>query len=336
MPRQKVERPVLPNTKESFAMSLPFARTALATALLGASVTALAQDPLVLGDTVVSAAGYEQKVTEAPASISVISNAELREKQYANLAEALGDVEGVDIGQGTGKTGGLNISIRGMPSDYTLILIDGRRQKAAGNVTPNGFNETGTSFMPPMSAIERIEVIRGPMSTLYGSDAMGGVINIITKKVNTQWSGSISADYTLQEHSQYGDTGGTSFYASGPLVDDLLGLSVRGSFWDRQESKLKFSDGTSVSSRGMSPVSGQKFNLGARLDFTPTDNHDFALDFEKGRQRYDNDNCQLGTLDGKVGGDAVNGCTLDDPEVATGYKDELKFERTQYAFNHTG
>ncbi|HLV18408.1 MAG TPA: TonB-dependent receptor plug domain-containing protein, partial [Pseudomonas sp.] len=139
-------------------MSLPFARTALATALLGASVTALAQDPLVLGDTVVSAAGYEQKVTEAPASISVISNAELREKQYANLAEALGDVEGVDIGQGTGKTGGLNISIRGMPSDYTLILIDGRRQKAAGNVTPNGFNETGTSFMPPMSAIERIEV----------------------------------------------------------------------------------------------------------------------------------------------------------------------------------
>src|SRR5690554_5902716 len=206
MPRQKVERPVLPNTKESFAMSLPFARTALATALLGASVTALAQDPLVLGDTVVSAAGYEQKVTEAPASISVISREELQQKRYSNLAQALGDVEGIDIGQGTGKTGGLNISLRGMPSQYTLILIDGRRQNPAGNVTPNGFNETSTSFMPPMSAIERIEVIRGPMSTLYGSDAMGGVINIITKKVNTQWSGSISADYTLQEHSQYGDT----------------------------------------------------------------------------------------------------------------------------------
>src|SRR5690606_21411825 len=156
-----------------FAMALPFVRTPLATALLCASVTALAQAALVLGPTVVSAAGYEQEGTEAPASISVISREELQQKRYSNLAQALGDVEGIDIGQGTGKTGGLNISLRGMPSQYTLILIDGRRQNAAGNVTPNGFGETSTSFMPPLSAIERIEVIRGPMSTLYGSDAMG-------------------------------------------------------------------------------------------------------------------------------------------------------------------
>lgn len=317
--------------RHTFSLSL------LSASVLFASQNVFAgESPANLGATVVSAAGYEQKLTEASASISVLSNEDLQKKRYSNLAQALGDVEGIDISQGTGKTGGLNISIRGMPSEYTLILIDGRRQNPAGNVTPNGFNETSTSFMPPMSAIERIEVIRGPMSTLYGSDAMGGVINIITKKVNTQWSGSISADYTLQEHSQYGDTGGTSFYASGPLIDNLLGLSVRGSFWDRQESKLKYSDGTRVSSRGMSPVSGQKFNIGGRLDFTPSDNHDIALDFEKGRQRYDNDNCQLGTLDGKVGGDAVDGCTQDDPEIATGYKDELKFERTQYAFSHTG
>lgn len=318
-------------------MRRSFTPSLLTLSILSATTGALANEsPANLGATVVSAAGYEQKLTEASASISVISNEDLQKKRYSNLAQALGDVEGIDIGQGTGKTGGLNISFRGMPSEYTLILIDGRRQNPAGNVTPNGFNETSTSFMPPMSAIERIEVIRGPMSTLYGSDAMGGVINIITKKVNTQWSGSISADYTLQEHSQYGDTGGTSFYASGPLVDNLLGLSVRGSFWDRQESKLKYSDGTRVSSRGMSPVSGQKFNIGGRLDFTPTDNHDFALDFEKGRQRYDNDNCQLGTLDGKKGGDAVNGCTIDEPTQALGYKDELRFERTQFALSHTG
>jgi outer membrane receptor for ferrienterochelin and colicins len=165
-------------------MSIPFARTALSCAMIGCSWTALAQNaPVTLNDTVVSAAGFEQKITEAPASISVISREDLQQKRYNNLAQALGDVEGIDIGQGTGKTGGLNISIRGMPSQYTLILIDGRRQNAAGNVTPNGFNETSTSFMPPLSAIERIEVIRGPMSTLYGSDAMGGVINIITRKV---------------------------------------------------------------------------------------------------------------------------------------------------------
>ena len=312
-------------------MRRSFTPSLLTLSILSATTGALANEsPANLGATVVSAAGYEQKLTEASASISVISNEDLQKKRYSNLAQALGDVEGIDIGQGTGKTGGLNISFRGMPSEYTLILIDGRRQNPAGNVTPNGFNETSTSCMPPMSAIERIEVIRGPMSTLYGSDAMGGVINIITKKVSSQWGGSISADYTLQEHSQYGDTGGTSFYTSGPLIDNLLGLSVRGSFWDRQESNLKFSDGTEVSKRGLSPVSGQKFNIGGRLDFTPTDNHDFALDFEKGRQRYNNDECQLGTLDG------LNRTCTAASTTANGYADELRFERTQYALSHTG
>ena len=283
-----------------------------------------------------SASGFEQKITDAPASISVVSNADLQKKRYSNLAQALDDVEGVDIKQGTGKTGGLNISMRGMPSDYTLILIDGRRQNSAGNVTPNGFNETSTSFMPPMSAIERIEVIRGPMSTLYGSDAMGGVINIITKKVATEWTGSVTADYTYQEERDFGDTGGTSFYSSGPLVDGLLGLNVRGSFFDRQESDLTYGSGINVSKRGPSPVEGQNFNLGARLNFTPHDDHEFALDFEKGRQKYNNDKCQLGTLDGKKGGDAADGCDINDLTKSNGYSDTQKFERIQYVLTHTG
>lgn len=84
--------------------------------------------------------------------------------------------------------------MRGMPSDYTLVLIDGRRQINVGNVTPNGFDETSNSFMPPVAAIERIEVIRGPMSTLYGSDAMGGVVNIITRKPAKKWMGALTLE----------------------------------------------------------------------------------------------------------------------------------------------
>ena len=155
----------------------PFRRRSLlasAVALVASTPSLQADEVVTLDNLVVTASGFEQKLTNAPASISVISQQDLQQKRYNSLAHALGDVEGIDIGQGTGKTGGLNISIRGMPSEYTLILIDGRRQNAAGNVTPNGFNETSTSFIPPLSAIERIEVIRGPMSTLYGSDAMGG------------------------------------------------------------------------------------------------------------------------------------------------------------------
>ncbi len=318
-------------------MSLP-SRSILASAiaLACASQTALAaQTPAQLDNLVVSAAGFEQKITDAPASISVISGKELQQKRYANLAQALEDVEGVDVRQGTGKTGGLNISLRGLPSEYTLILIDGRRQNTAGNVTPNGFNETSTSFMPPMSAIERIEVIRGPMSTLYGSDAMGGVINIITRKVASEWSGSISTDRTIQENRDYGEASKSSLYASGPLIDGLLGLAVRGSLYERGESDLSFDNDSTVSKRGAAPVEGRNHTIGARLNLTPHENHDFYLDAELGRQVYNNDDCQLGNLDGKTSGSATAGCTTDAPTVANGYKDELRFERDQFVLGHT-
>lgn len=136
----------------------------------------------VLDSVVVTASGFEQVVREAPASISIITREDLETKPWHGLAEALADIEGVDVGNAVDKTGAPSIAIRGMPADYTLILIDGRRQNAAGNVTPNNFGGTANNFIPPLSAIERIEVIRGPMSTLYGSDAMGGVVNIITRR----------------------------------------------------------------------------------------------------------------------------------------------------------
>lgn len=320
-------------------MYVPFTRSALATALVGCglSLSVFAETtPVNLDAMVVSASGFEQKITDAPASISVISQEDLQQKRYNNLAQALGDVEGIDIGQGTGKTGGLNISIRGMESKYTLILIDGRRQNAAGNVTPNGFGETSTSFMPPLSAIERIEVIRGPMSTLYGSDAMGGVINIITKKVASEWSGSITQDYTYQEDRDYGDTRSTSVYASGPLVDGLLGLQLRGSLFDREESTLEIAPDVPMSRRGGSAVEGGNHNIGGRLTLTPNENHDIALDLERGRQYYENDDCQLGTLDGWDLGPADTGCATPLPTKANGYSDKLRFERDQYALTHTG
>lgn len=137
-----------------------------------------------LGDiTVTSASGFEQKLVTAPASISVISQEDLQKKPYTNLLDAVKDIEGVDIGESTDKSGQGTISIRGMGSDYTLVLIDGRKQNNNGDIYPNNFGGLQFANIPPISMIERIEVVRGPMSTLYGADAMGGVINIITKKL---------------------------------------------------------------------------------------------------------------------------------------------------------
>lgn len=127
-----------------------FTRLTLTSAIALAAISSAAygQETAQLNNMVVTAAGYEQSVDSAPASISVISREELELKQFSNIAEAIADVPGVDVRSGTGKTGGLNISIRGMPSEYTLILIDGRRQNTSGSVTPNGFGETSTGFMP--------------------------------------------------------------------------------------------------------------------------------------------------------------------------------------------
>ncbi|MGM0543346.1 MAG: TonB-dependent receptor domain-containing protein [Pseudomonadota bacterium] len=313
-----------------------YTRTVLsgAVALAMSSTAAVAQQNDQLDNIVVSASGFEQAMVDAPASISVVSREELERKRVSSIADALRDVEGVDVGGQVGKTGGRNIRMRGMPSDYTLILIDGRRQNAAGSVTPNGFGETSTSFFPPVASIERIEVIRGPMSTLYGSDAMGGVINIITRKVDREWTGSIGVENTFNEDRDFGDRREINLYTSGPLVDDTLGVQLRGRFQERDASHLQYSDQNGdpieVSQRGPSPVEGDTYNLGGKLTWTPTTDHDLWLDGEVNRQRYNNDDCQLGTLDGRT-----RSCEPD-PGTANGYADELRFEREQLAIGHTG
>src|SRR5690606_14480731 len=138
-----------------------------------------AANPVDFDAVVVTASGVEQTIVDAPASISVITREDLAQRPYITLLDAVRDLEGVDIGETRDKTGQGTISLRGMGADYTLILIDGRRQNNHGDIYPNNFGGNQFNHIPPLDAIERIEVIRGPMSTLYGADAMGGVINII-------------------------------------------------------------------------------------------------------------------------------------------------------------
>lgn len=281
----------------------PLPRSLLALALLAACATAAADpaaaDVTTLDEIVVTAAGFEQVIREAPASISVITREELRTKSYHGLAEALADVEGIDVGDAVDKTGAPSISIRGMPSDYTLVLVDGRRQNAAGNVAPNAFSGTANNFIPPMSAIERIEVIRGPMSTLYGSDAMGGVVNIITRKVGERWGGAVGLDTAQQQRSAFGDTYGGNAYLNGPLKRDLLGLAVWGGFFSREQAEIRYParDGVEVTpSFGANPVAYDHWNIGSRLSLTPNERHDLWLEATRYRQAYDNRLGQVGTL----------------------------------------
>ncbi len=261
-----------------------------------------------LAPVVVSASRIVQKITDAPASISVVSREELQTRPYLTLLDALRDIEGVDVGETRDKAGAGTISIRGMGADYTLVLIDGRRQSNVGDIYPNNFGGSQFSHLPPLEAIERIEVIRGPMSTLYGSDAIGGVINVITRKVGTHWLGSVSLSTTQQSKDEFGDDRTVDVYATGPLLPGLLGLSVRGNYYDRDASNpqyegLPLPDGTTWNrSLGFGGGGRTVENLtkagGFRLALTPATGHEILFDVDVSRQSYDNSEAQLGTLDG--------------------------------------
>ncbi|QUX90724.1 ligand-gated channel protein [Marinomonas sp. A3A] len=200
------------------------------------SATLLAEESTVdLDKLVVTASGHEQQITDAPASITVVTQQELEKKAYRDVTDALKDVPGVMV---TGGGSTEEISMRGMSGKYTLILVDGKRQ-GSRETRPNSDGagiEQG--WTPPLSVIERIEVIRGPMSSLYGSDALGGVINIITKKVQNKWGGELSLSTTLQDNSTSGDSQQADLTLSGPLVKDKLGLQLYGQVSQRDEDEI--------------------------------------------------------------------------------------------------
>lgn len=315
-----------------------FAQTSLALAASTFSAHTLAQNTVELAPLVVSASGIEQKITDAPASITVIQKEELDKKPYVTLLDAVREVEGVDVGETTDKTGQGGISIRGMGAEYTLILIDGKRQNNVGDIYPNNFGGNQFNHIPPKEMIERIEIIRGPASTLYGADALGGVINIITKKIGDTWSGSLSHSQTLESDSDFGNDDTTEFTVAGPLIKNRLGLRLRGSLYNRDASNPQYEPGIDPNGNqvprelgfgsGGRTVDNENTNLGARVDLRITDRQDLTFDFETSSQTYDNKpqdgNNPLGTTDSV------------DRLPRAGYAKNQEFNREQASIRHQG
>ena len=278
---------------------VPSSLAILIASALGSS--ALADEYTVPDDIeriVVTAAGFEQKITEAPASISVISNEEIRSRSFTSLLDAVKYQEGIDIGTSRDKTGQGSISMRGLTGDYTLILVDGIRQNNHGDIYPNNFGGNAFNHIPPLETIDRIEVIRGPASTLYGADALGGVINVITKKHTEDWSGAVTFGRSLQTNDNFGDDFTTDFSATGPLIKNVLSLGVRGSLYDQQASSPEFEP--AVDPNGTIHVRQLGFGSGGRtvdnkdehygfsLSYTPAKNHHIKFDYDDSHQSYDN------------------------------------------------
>ena len=131
----------------------------------------------MLNETVVTATRTPNKELKTDANVTVITGKDIERRHYTDLTQALRDVPGVTVNQyaPAGYNNSSKFYING--SEAVVLLIDGVRQNYAG-----GFSASLASAMKDLGGIERIEVLHGSASTLYGSDAKGGVINIITKK----------------------------------------------------------------------------------------------------------------------------------------------------------
>ena len=131
--------------------------------------------PMVIG-----ASKHEQKITEAPSAVSIVSHDDIQQQGYRTLSDILRSVRGFYVTYDRGYSA---IGVRGVnrPGDYggrILITIDGHRL----NDPIYDSAASGTDFLLDVDLIERVEVIRGPGSSLYGNNAFFGVINVITRK----------------------------------------------------------------------------------------------------------------------------------------------------------
>lgn len=236
-----------------------------------------------LDRSVVTASGYEQDIKDAPASISIIPQEEILTRPIRDIGDAVQDVPGVYVEQD--KTGQNTISMRGMSSTYTLILIDGKRQNLSRGFVSSGLGNS-TGFMPPLEMIERIEVLRGPASVIYGSDAMGGVINIITKKHFDKLSAGVQMETKLFEpHNEWGNAYGANAYVNMPLIQNLLSLNLRGSYRYNEPNEF-FRPTWTTPPQNNNPYAAHSStgsyngNAGFRLNFTPTARDYIYLDSE--------------------------------------------------------
>lgn len=168
---------------------------------------------------VVTATKTENDLATAPASMAVISGDELRQQPANSLNDIVDKALGVESRKDGGRGGREMISIRGMDPKYTMIMVNGRKMSSSNAIIRgNDFDLTSI----PQEDIEQIEIIRGPMSALYGSEALGGVINIITKKPDNEWSSTITGDFSRPTDRKGGIERSMGLNTGGALIDDKL------------------------------------------------------------------------------------------------------------------
>ncbi len=217
-----------------------------------------------LEELLVTATRVPTPSREVASSITVISEQEIEQRQAMTVPELLRTVPGVDVAKRGGPGTQTSVFIRGAKSEHTLVMLNG--------IEMNDPSLVGRSFdfaNLTTENIERIEVLRGPQSPLYGSDAIGGVINIITKKGQGKLSGYFSAEAgsfdTFREKA--GLNGGTKMFNYSLGISRLDTNGISSADEDAGNHEEDGYENTTFSTRlGITPT--KKFNLDTVFRYT--------------------------------------------------------------------
>lgn len=249
-----------------------FEKTLLASAIVAAFAPAVLAEELQTQSVKVTASRVERELMDVNMSVSVITKEDIKRSGARTVGEILQNVPGVRINNDGGQ-GIKRAMIRGNDAFQTLVLIDGQKISEQKSMS-------GSPFLIAPAMIERIEVIKGPASVLYGSEALGGVINIITKKGGDK---ALSGDVSLGYNSaSKGRSGAASLYGAQSGWHYRVGVAAdKNSALDTPEGKMPNSYFQSQAANFFLAYDiNDTTQLGATLDY-------FKLKFGSGQFGYE-------------------------------------------------
>lgn len=223
-----------------------------------------------LDSMVVTASRVETAKVDTPANVSVVTAEKIESRHYQNVAEALKDVPGasvIDTGIGVEEK---KVVLNG--DERVLILVDGKRVSYDMGVA-SGRANYDMNQLPDVSIIDRIEVVKGHGGALYGSDAVGGVVNIITKKMDHNY-GKVAMGF--------GSNQARDAKAMYTIKEGKTGVMVAASKYKQGYMKYKDAfDGETKRFTKASDYQNEKVSLKIAQELTDTSNLEVAYDFSK-------------------------------------------------------
>ena len=222
-----------------------------------------------LDDMVVTATRTESKMVDVPVNATVISAEKIADRHYLDVADALKDVPGatvMDSGEGADEK---KIILNG--DERVLVLVNGRRVNFdVGTMSRASYD---LNQIPDVSLIERIEVVKGHGGALYGSDAVGGVVNIITKKMDHSY-GKVSMGFGSQQARD-----AKAMYT---IKEGKTGVMVAASKYKQGYYKYKdVADNSTKRWPGDTKFENEKVSLKIAQELTETSNLEVGYDFSK-------------------------------------------------------